>query len=54
MSGVCVFLGSTLTAERAQKEQGAHIDTIYQMVEQLMSPSEVPTSRRIGFVTDDK
>ena len=40
--------------ERAQKEQGAHIDTIYQLVEQLMSPSEVPPSRRIGFVTDEK
>jgi hypothetical protein len=24
------------------------------MVEQLMAPSEVPASRRIGFYTDDK
>jgi phage regulator Rha-like protein len=39
--------------ERAQKEHAAHIATIYQMVEQLMSPSEVPASRRIGFYTDD-
>jgi len=40
--------------ERAQKEQSTHIDTIYQMVEQLMAPAEVPPSRRIGFVTDDE
>ena len=37
--------------ERAQKEHAAHIATIYEMVEELMAPSEVPPSRRIGFVT---
>lgn len=40
--------------ERTQKEQSADIATIYQMVEQLTAPAEVPPSRRIGFVTDDK
>jgi len=40
--------------ERSQKEQAAHIETIYQLVEQLMAPSEVPPSRRIGFITEDK
>jgi phage regulator Rha-like protein len=38
--------------EREQKEQAAHIATIYQMVEQLMAPSEVPPSRRIGYIID--
>jgi phage regulator Rha-like protein len=40
--------------EHAQKEQAAHIATIYQMLDELMAPSEVPPSRRIGFYTDDK
>src|SRR5579872_6372069 len=40
--------------ERAQKEQASHIATMYEMLEQLMAPSEVPPSRRIGFYTDDK
>jgi hypothetical protein len=40
--------------ERTQKEQTADIATIYQMVEQLTAPAEVPPSRRIGFVTNDK
>ena len=39
--------------ERAQKEQAAHIDTIYQTLDQLMAPSEGPPGRRIGFYTDD-
>ena len=38
--------------ERAQKEQATQIATIYEMMEQLMAPSEVPASRRIGFYTD--
>jgi hypothetical protein len=40
--------------ERTQKEQATHIATMYQMLEQLMAPSEVPPSQRIGFYTDDK
>ena len=38
--------------ERTQKEHAAHIANIYEMVERLMAPSEVPPSRRIGFVTE--
>jgi phage regulator Rha-like protein len=40
--------------ERNQQEHAAHIRSIYQMLEQLMAPSEVPLGRRIGFVTDEK
>jgi hypothetical protein len=40
--------------ERNQQEHAAHIGTIYQMLEQLMAPSEVPLGRRIGFVPDEK
>ncbi len=35
--------------ERAQNEQSGHIATLYEMVQQLMAPSKVPPSRRIGF-----
>ena len=40
--------------ELAQKEHAAHIGALYEMLEQLMAPSEIPASRRIGFYTDDK
>jgi phage regulator Rha-like protein len=40
--------------ERNQREQAAHIAAIYEMVEQLTAPADVPPSRRIGFVTDEK
>ena len=39
--------------ERTQKEQAAHIGNIYEVLEQLTSPAEVPPARRIGFVTED-
>jgi hypothetical protein len=40
--------------EQAQKEQADHIANIYQMLEQLMAPSEVPASRQIGFYRHDQ
>jgi hypothetical protein len=40
--------------ERVQNDHAAHISAIYEIVEQLTAPSEVPSSRRIGFVTDDE
>jgi hypothetical protein len=36
--------------ERTQKEQTAHIAAIYQIIEDLMAPEQVPPARRIGFV----
>jgi phage regulator Rha-like protein len=39
--------------ERTQKEQAVHIGNIYEVLEQLTSPAEVPPARRIGFVTED-
>lgn len=38
--------------EQTQNKHAAHIATIYEMVEHLMAPSEVPPNRRIGFVTE--
>ena len=39
--------------ERAQKEQAAHIGSIYEVLEQLTGPAEVPAGRRSGFVTEE-
>ena len=38
--------------ERAQTEQANHIAAIYQVLDQMAEPAEVPPGRRIGFVTD--
>jgi hypothetical protein len=40
--------------ERTQKEQAAHIGNIYEVLEQLTGPAEVPPARRIGFVTREQ
>jgi ORF6N domain-containing protein len=39
--------------ERNQKEQEAHIATIYEMLQDLMTP-QAPAGRRIGFVNGDQ
>ena len=36
--------------ERNQKEQAAHIEAIYNMLDQLTAAEDVPAGRRIGFV----
>ena len=39
--------------ERNQKEQAAHIATIYEMIQDLMAP-QVPANRRIGFINGEQ
>jgi phage regulator Rha-like protein len=40
--------------ERAQTEQANHIAAIYQVLDQMAEPAEIPPGRRIGFVTGGK